>query len=256
MEEAVTGYTLGDRHLRALGGVVEWSRHEDPSVALNAHLLQALRELVGWDHIMFEGVDYVRGSSWFSQGNGYDVDWFSTEVEKGTFWDLVRSGHEVRPWMPDNNASIVTKPTDYMSTKQWRGLPVYVDMLRQGPSTTYELMMNIEDTAGRQLRLLCWRNGGHDFSERARFDLQLLMPHVEAAYRRGQQHRRKSRLTQRQQTLLEWVGQGWTNHQIARRMGLSEGTVRTHLNNIYARLEVSSRTEAVTRVFGTSTRLQ
>ena len=82
------------------------------------------------------------------------------------------------------------------------------------------------------------------------------MPHVEAAYRRGQQHRRKSRLTQRQQTLLEWVGQGWTNQQIARRMGLSEGTVRTHLNNIYARLEVSSRTEAVTRVFGISTRLR
>jgi DNA-binding NarL/FixJ family response regulator len=33
-------------------------------------------------------------------------------------------------------------------------------------------------------------------------------------------------------------------------MGLSEGTVRTHLNNIYARLEARSRTEAVTRIFG------
>jgi DNA-binding CsgD family transcriptional regulator len=256
VEEAVTGYTLGDRHWRALRGVVESSRHDDRGVALNTDLLQALRELVGCDHIMFEGVDYLRGSSWFSQGNGYDVDWFSSEVEKGTFWDLVRSGNEVRPWIPDNNASIVTKPTDYMCTKQWRGLPVYVDMLRHGPSTTYELMMNIEDTPGRQLRLLCWRNGGRDFGERERFDLQLLMPHVEAAYRHGQQHRQKSRLTRRQQTLLEWVAGGWTNQQIARRMGLSEGTVRTHLNNIYARLGVSSRTEAVTRVFGIRTRLQ
>ena len=32
-----------------------------------------------------------------------------------------------------------------------------------------------------------------------------------------------------------------------RRLGLSEGTVRTHLENIYTRLHVSSRTAAVTR---------
>jgi DNA-binding CsgD family transcriptional regulator len=37
---------------------------------------------------------------------------------------------------------------------------------------------------------------------------------------------------------------------IATRMGLSEATVRTHMQNIHARLEVSSRTAAVQRVFG------
>ena len=37
--------------------------------------------------------------------------------------------------------------------------------------------------------------------------------------------------------------------QIARRLGISEGTVRTHLENIYARLNVSNRTAAVTRAF-------
>ena len=51
---------------------------------------------------------------------------------------------------------------------------------------------------------------------------------------------------------LRRVSEGWTNQQIARRMGLAEDTVRTHLNNIYARLGVRSRTEAVTQVFGLS----
>jgi transposase-like protein len=37
--------------------------------------------------------------------------------------------------------------------------------------------------------------------------------------------------------------------KIARRLGLSEGTVRKHLENIYTRLNVSSRTAAVTRAF-------
>ncbi|MGA2519190.1 MAG: LuxR C-terminal-related transcriptional regulator [Acidimicrobiales bacterium] len=40
-----------------------------------------------------------------------------------------------------------------------------------------------------------------------------------------------------------------TDHyiQIARQLRLSEGTVRTHLENIYSRLEVSNRTAAVVR---------
>jgi predicted ArsR family transcriptional regulator len=42
---------------------------------------------------------------------------------------------------------------------------------------------------------------------------------------------------------------GHTNTQIARQLGISEGTVRTHLENIYQKLGVSSRTAAVTRAF-------
>jgi len=45
------------------------------------------------------------------------------------------------------------------------------------------------------------------------------------------------------------VAAGRTNSQIARQLGISEGTVRTHLENIYQKLGVSSRTAAVTRAF-------
>jgi DNA-binding CsgD family transcriptional regulator len=55
------------------------------------------------------------------------------------------------------------------------------------------------------------------------------------------------RLTPRQKDLLRLLAAGYTNTQIARRLGISEGTVRTHLENIYERLHVSSRTAAVTR---------
>ena len=50
-------------------------------------------------------------------------------------------------------------------------------------------------------------------------------------------------------SLLRLVAAGHTNSQIARRLGISEGTVRTHLENIYENLNVSSRTAAVTRAF-------
>jgi DNA-binding NarL/FixJ family response regulator len=48
---------------------------------------------------------------------------------------------------------------------------------------------------------------------------------------------------------MNLIATGHTNTQIARRLGLSEGTVRTHLQNIYGKLQVSSRTAAVTRAF-------
>ena len=58
-------------------------------------------------------------------------------------------------------------------------------------------------------------------------------------------------LTARHWDLLRLVAAVYTNAQIGRRLGLSEGTVRKHLENIYGRLHVSSRTEAVTRAFAT-----
>jgi len=56
-------------------------------------------------------------------------------------------------------------------------------------------------------------------------------------------------LTSRQEDVLRLLAAGHTNAQIARQLGISEGTVGTHLENIHERLGVSSRTAAVTRAF-------
>ena len=60
---------------------------------------------------------------------------------------------------------------------------------------------------------------------------------------------RTPELTRQQWELLRLVAAGHTNAQIARRVAVSEGTVRIHLQNICGRLQVSSRTAAVTRAF-------
>ena len=49
---------------------------------------------------------------------------------------------------------------------------------------------------------------------------------------------------------MRLVAAGHTNRQIARRLVVAESTVRKHLENIFERLQVSSRTAAVARVFG------
>ena len=92
------------------------------------------------------------------------------------------------------------------------------------------------------------RAPGLDFSERDRALLTLLRPHLHEAYLDAERRRHPvPRLTPRQKDLLRLVAAGHTNIQIARRLGISEGTVRTHLENIYERLHVSSRIAAVAR---------
>jgi DNA-binding CsgD family transcriptional regulator len=106
---------------------------------------------------------------------------------------------------------------------------------------------------GRHYRVVAWRCEGADFGERERFLLSLLRPHVERAlWSNAQQARELPALTRRQLQLLALVQRGLTNRQIARHLELSEGTVRTHLNNIYERLGTSGRTAAVHAVFGPS----
>ena len=56
-------------------------------------------------------------------------------------------------------------------------------------------------------------------------------------------------LTPRHWELLRLVAASHTNAQIARRLDVTEKTVGKHLENIYTRLQVSSRTAAVTRAF-------
>jgi DNA-binding NarL/FixJ family response regulator len=98
---------------------------------------------------------------------------------------------------------------------------------------------------------LCfWRGPGPDFSERDRALLALLRPHLHQVYLDAERRRRPTpRLTPRHWELLRLVAAGHTNAQIGRRLGVTEKTVGKHLENVYARLQVSSRTAAVTRAF-------
>src|SRR6476469_904915 len=96
-------------------------------------------------------------------------------------------------------------------------------------------------------QIMLWRADGSDFSERDRLLLTMIRPHLvtirDATLRRDAE---PPPLTGRQRQLVSLIAAGLTNRQIARQLGLSEHTVRKHVENILQRLQVSSRTAAVT----------
>ncbi len=51
-------------------------------------------------------------------------------------------------------------------------------------------------------------------------------------------------LTPREEEVLRLVGQGLLNKQIARRLGIAESTVKTHLTNVFQTIGVQDRTQA------------
>lgn len=66
-----------------------------------------------------------------------------------------------------------------------------------------------------------------------------------AAMARKEQSRPGIDLTEREEEVLKMLSEGWTNMRIANALFVSERTVRFHLSNIYEKLGVSSRAEAI-----------
>lgn len=56
-------------------------------------------------------------------------------------------------------------------------------------------------------------------------------------------------LTAREFEVLQRMAEGESNRAIAKRLGIGEGTVKTHVNNILGKIGADSRTEAVVRAF-------
>lgn len=209
-------------------------------------ILPAVRDLIGCDCAGFVWMDNARqlGEDLAWQGPDGDDFPMSPEEDNALWWEHHNSVC-CQPRVPDDVPSVLTE-TDTMSVRQWHACRLYFELYK--PSGNEHLLnLRIPDGPGRTIRLLCWRGPGKGFTERDKTDLFLLKPHIEMAYRRGQRMRAVSALTARQRQLLQLVAQGYTNYQIARRLGVAEGTIRAHLYQIYSRLGVSSRTAAVTK---------
>lgn len=58
---------------------------------------------------------------------------------------------------------------------------------------------------------------------------------------------KKEGLSQREEEILQHLSKGYSTKEIAERLSVSVNTVRTHLQHIYEKLHVRSRTEAVVK---------
>jgi len=236
---------MSETDLLALLGIVRDHRGDDPGAGLPLAMLHQLMSQVPCDAVSFFGLDSRQRSAWFGQevpaGDGSDDE----DAFWAHYWDCLPCSY------PDQTGDLrsVTQVSDFYSARQWHSAGMYHDYVRPA-GFEHELMLCLPGGPGRTVRLLFFRGPGPEFSERDRALLALLRPHLQEAYAEAELRRRGiPALTARQWGLLHLVAAGCTNAQAARRLGVSEATVRKHLENIYSRLGVSSRTAAVTCAF-------
>jgi len=248
--------TASGRDLRTLAGIVSDDRGEPPAEGLAPSLLSDLLGLIGCDFLVFSGTDSSRGVDWFGQTVPAEAD--DPGFDVSSFWGHYWSSPCSYPERTGDVRSLV-RISDFYSARQWHSTGMYQDCCRPY-GIEHELMVCLPagpgwtSGPGRTLRLVFIRGPGPDFSDRDRDLLTVLRPHLHQAYLDAERRRHPvPRLTPRHWDLLHLVAAGHTNTQIARRLGISEGTARTHLENIYRLLRVSSRTAAVTRAFADPT---
>lgn len=236
---------VGEADLRGLLDVVAAFADGEGSAWPPPSGLEGIHALIGCDDVSFNDFDpsarrFYSLTEHPAHGEDYDHDPFWAG-----YWDNSFCSY---PQRSGDNRSVI-KLSDFYSRRGWHETATYRDCLGRF-GVEHEMLMSIHAPAGRSRRLVFFRCSGSDFSERDRLLLSLLRPHLQDAY---QQHERVLQgipdLTHRQWQLLRLVAAGHTNVEIARSLHISVGTVRTHLEHIFERLEVATRGAAVARAF-------
>jgi DNA-binding CsgD family transcriptional regulator len=134
--------------------------------------------------------------------------------------------------------------SDVATTKQWKSSAAYNEFFRPlGQEHLLAIPVEIDGTRGAGYTV---SRGGSDFSDR-----ELLLVTALQAALAVQHHRHDTRphdagpLTGRERQIMALIAAGWTAAAVASRTGIATSTVRKHLQNIYAKLEVSDRLTAV-----------
>ena len=245
--------TLSDNDTRRLQDIVALCTPEQPGDEALLDLLGCVEALLGCEGVSLQRMDSVeRGGAFFGATERGDR-WVATAGERevahdpeyGPFWQHYWQSPCCLPERAGR--PVVTSTSMMFSEAQWRRHPMAREV--HSPHRVVDhLLVSYPERPGVTLRLMAQRCSGSMFGERERFLMTLLQPHLRdllVACSRPPVQAPLPALTQRQREILRLVQIGWSNRQVARALQISEGTVRKHLEHIYARLSVQSRTAAV-----------
>jgi DNA-binding CsgD family transcriptional regulator len=247
--------TVSERDLRTLLGIVQDNRDDLSDAGLPMSLLTELTTQVRCDNLSLMGAEYVVArpvESWMQEVPPYDLTGIDESATE--WWNWIEfTGY---PGCSGDLRS-ATKVSDFYSARQWHSTVAYTDAFRHMGIAEHVLQLCLPGQLGPAAwpycggaKMLIFRGPGPDFSERDRDLLALLQPHLNQAYLDAERRRRRPPpLTPRQRELMRLIAAGHTNAKIARQLGITEGTVRSHLQDIYTRLQVSNRAAAVARAF-------
>jgi DNA-binding CsgD family transcriptional regulator len=170
-------------------------------------------------------------------------------------WQLLGAQHPtVQYWERSGQVCelAAVRFSDIIGRRAYQRLPAYHHVLRP-LGIEYELGVSLCLASGSVN--LAFTRARRDFSERERELLETLRPYLASLLERAETGRARAALssafdlTPREADVLALPVQGKSNAMIARMLFIAPGTVRKHLERVYAKLGVANRTEAAGRAF-------
>ena len=203
--------------------------------------LEALAELIPCDMIGYCDIDRVNRRILEYVGNDSDDD------DDDLFWQTVDHHPLCRHQQAYADFS-AKRLSDLVSPARLVHTRAYAEWFAPA-GVVAELEVGISHSRARTRNFVLSRMQG-DFSDRDVAVLQLVAPHLERVHEMQQlrgaiEPAEVELLTTREGEVLELVAAGLTNAAIAERMWISPGTVKKHLDNVYAKLGVRNRAAAV-----------
>lgn len=201
-------------------------------------VLEQLSELIGVDHAL-----YIE----------YDLDthgWSPSSLEYPVVvYPACACDPQLSIFNPLREESVGDAETpltlsDFLSPRARRRNPYFQDVLRPA-GVEHELKIFLPAPPGMTCEFDFTRGPGSDFDDRDRSVLRLLRPHLARLRHRWQQSIQPNGLTAREREIIQHVARGLTNREIAEQLVVSTNTVRSHLDHIYEKLGVHTRTAAV-----------
>ena len=160
-----------------------------------------------------------------------------------------------------NPGAVTRRISDLLPAADFRRSPLFNDYYR--PIRVDHAMAVPIHVERNVLVSFVFNRSGRDFSDRDRACLESIRPHLGNLYRlsreiegpraawgvpSSQPHvASELPLTAREREVLHWLGGGKTDRDIATILGISPRTVHKHLQRIYEKLGVETRTAAVVR---------
>lgn len=160
-----------------------------------------------------------------------------------------------------NRSAVTTRISDIQSSEKFEATSLFQEYYRPlGLHHVMAVPLHVDD---RFLAGFVLNRRGRGFSDRDRAVLELIRPNLANLYRLGVEidcagpapaHFEKAtrcaaaNLTAREREVLDWLAAGKTNRDIASILGAKPRTVEKHLEHIFVKLGVETRTAAVMRI--------
>jgi DNA-binding CsgD family transcriptional regulator len=243
--------SISENDAAALLEIVYSGASDNGTEPFPSSVLSSLAELVPSDvFVGYEEADFGGG---FRVVEEVDVVGEDGQAKAESLVDVFREYGRQDPLHGSVHAQNerVLRLSDHLTQRQRRSLEF--DALVWRPLGIRDALRLWLPAKGTRVRSIYLERGGRNYTARDVTLLSLLRPHL-IRMRKHVEFRSRANgrggLTPREAEVLGWIGHGKQNAEIARLLFISQHTVRKHIENIFEKLDVRTRTAAVAAVPG------